>query len=359
MNRIVLVVLAACLMTHCKNDKPSADIEKDLLVTQSGVSEDDVAKAYLTAELDRLRIRKDSSLSSGTVVTISEGDSLIYLEKQSVSRPIIRLRGKYHYAPWLRVEHLKTGKKGWVYAGAVDGLDDLASNNPIEEELNADDFEWEGTVPTGWGTAGFSDARDFKIFLLRFKELIKKNEQKKIAALLQYPIKDIKAEEAFLSRYNSIITTELREVIMSQRLDRIFRNSQGAMIGDGQIWFGQVRDDYKITSIDFKSREDVINSLMSELSGYYNSEQGGQRIRVSKIKNFLELSLSNPSEVGRSLGRYTYTSSQDSVHSFIQDGTAVSKLLSFNTIAGKTILDVSIPDSQDSTAIQMVRLVKG
>jgi hypothetical protein len=65
-----------------------------------------------------------------------------------------------------------------------------------------------------------------------------------VAALIHYPIKvnpgkkpfTIKNEKAFIKDYDSIITHDIQDVILKQKYEDLFVNSQGAMIGDGEVW---------------------------------------------------------------------------------------------------------------------------
>src|ERR1700744_761458 len=65
-----------------------------------------------------------------------------------------------------------------------------------------------------------------------------------VAALVHYPIKvnpgkkpfTVKNEKAFIKDYDGIITHDIQDVILKQKYENLFVNSQGAMIGDGEVW---------------------------------------------------------------------------------------------------------------------------
>jgi hypothetical protein len=72
-----------------------------------------------------------------------------------------------------------------------------------------------------------------------------------VAALIHYPIKvnpgkkpfTIKNEKEFIKDYDRIITHDIQDVILKQKYENLFVNSQGAMIGDGEVWItGFCRD---------------------------------------------------------------------------------------------------------------------
>jgi hypothetical protein len=65
-----------------------------------------------------------------------------------------------------------------------------------------------------------------------------------VAALVHYPIKvnpgkhpiTIKTPKAFIKDYDSIITHDISDVILNQKYEALFVNSQGVMLGDGEVW---------------------------------------------------------------------------------------------------------------------------
>jgi hypothetical protein len=72
-----------------------------------------------------------------------------------------------------------------------------------------------------------------------------------VADLIHYPIKvnpgkkpfTIKNEKAFIHDYDRIITHDIEDAILKQKYETLFVNSQGAMIGDGEVWItGFCRD---------------------------------------------------------------------------------------------------------------------
>jgi hypothetical protein len=65
-----------------------------------------------------------------------------------------------------------------------------------------------------------------------------------VAALIHYPIRvnpgkhpiTIKSPKAFVKDYDSIITHDISDVILKQKYEALFVNSQGVMLGDGEVW---------------------------------------------------------------------------------------------------------------------------
>jgi hypothetical protein len=354
MMRIILAIVLCLLLWSCKNDKPSqltpsADAEQDFLITEKVELEYDKT---MIAKLDRLKIRTDSAMNAGTMIVVAERDSLLYMDAFSEQRENLKLRGKYYHEPWVKVKHLKSGKQGWVYGGAVryaseeiKAIHDAAS--PLLQQAVADDLEWEGTIPTSWGTASITDSEQFKVFMIHFKEMVANNEIDKIADLIKYPLKDIKDKQMFKNNYQRLIPEELKETISEQRLDRIFRNSGGAMIGDGDIWFQQINGKYKIRSINFKGRADLAKDLMKQLSGNYLAvtDEGKFGLKAFRIKDFLELTINYQTASGfpdsRPIGKFVHETSHQGQHSFVESTTdSLRRQLTFRVGDSGTELSV-------------------
>lgn len=124
-------------------------------------------------------------------------------------------------------------------------------NPNINAQLNAQDTLFEdGSTPSSWYNAGFDDPADFKLFLLSFKDWVKNDNIDSITAHVSFPLKTWKTPEAFRKAYPEIFNAEMKTVVDTQRLDRIFRNYQGAMLGNGEIWFSVIKGEYKIIAIN-------------------------------------------------------------------------------------------------------------
>jgi hypothetical protein len=65
-----------------------------------------------------------------------------------------------------------------------------------------------------------------------------------VAALVHYPIKvnpgkkpfTVKNQKEFIKDYDHIITQDISDAILKQKYDALFVNSQGAMLGEGEVW---------------------------------------------------------------------------------------------------------------------------
>ena len=87
--------------------------------------------------------------------------------------------------------------------------------------------------------------------LTTLQQAVAKHDAATVASLVHYPIKvnpgkkpfTIKNEKAFVKDYDSIITHDIQDAILKQKYENLFVNSQGAMIGGGEVWItGFCRD---------------------------------------------------------------------------------------------------------------------
>lgn len=127
-----------------------------------------------------------------------------------------------------------------------------SSEDTLGARITAQDTLFEdGSRPADWKNAGFDNPEGFKRFLVLFKEWVRSDNADSIAAYIEFPIKGYKTADQFKKNYPKIFDKELKDVVEKQRLDRIFRNYQGAMIGDGAIWFSVIeKKGYRIIAIN-------------------------------------------------------------------------------------------------------------
>ena len=82
-------------------------------------------------------------------------------------------------------------------------------------------------------------------FLAALQKASAANDKQAIANMVHYPFstmlaarrKVLKTPKAFLARYDDIMTPKVRAAIAAQTYETLFSNSNGLMIGSGQVWF--------------------------------------------------------------------------------------------------------------------------
>ncbi|TDW97414.1 hypothetical protein [Dinghuibacter silviterrae] len=136
------------------------------------------------------------------------------------------------------------------------GKDSLSNGAPqdvdsLEAQIHAPDTVFEdGSRPTSWAAAGFNNPERFKRFLMLFKDWVKKDQVDSITDHVRFPLRAAGSPAWFKERYTHLFTPALKTAIFRQRLDRVFRNGQGAMIGRGEVWFQEIRGRYYVTAIN-------------------------------------------------------------------------------------------------------------
>jgi hypothetical protein len=106
---------------------------------------------------------------------------------------------------------------------------------------------------------GANTAAAARAFLSRLQAAVQSNNKERIAEMINYPRlvlqsgkkTHIQKKQAFLANYNLIFTDPVRDAILHQTAQCLFGNSSGAMMGNGELWFGeQAPDQWKIITIN-------------------------------------------------------------------------------------------------------------
>jgi hypothetical protein len=88
-------------------------------------------------------------------------------------------------------------------------------------------------------------AQKSRAFLTELQNAVKAEDKAKVAAMISYPLlvihgslrTRIKTKAEFLGQYEAIFDAHVRQTIAQQSAKCLFGNYQGAMIGDGEVWF--------------------------------------------------------------------------------------------------------------------------
>lgn len=92
--------------------------------------------------------------------------------------------------------------------------------------------------------AGFDNAKQFTSFYTNLRRAVANNDKEAVAKRISYPLsvhsdnskKKILNEKQFIAEYDTIITAKVKKALAEQRLDDLFINYQGVMVGNGDIW---------------------------------------------------------------------------------------------------------------------------
>ena len=231
--------------------------------------------------LENLTIRTDSSRKADFLTKVNPKDTLVYLDQHSIRRLNLVIRKKYYHEPWLKIQIKKSKKIGWVYAGGVRFISqplkkEIRRTGGYGRQIDAPDSKWPGTVPTPWSTANIKNPKDFKTFLVHFKEWVANDDVEAIAKHIDYPADPVWNKGYFREYYSDIFDDSLKTIIANQRLDRIFRKDQGAMFGKGEIWFANRKEGYRVIAFNLfrkkvKDRLEIedYRTEFADLENYY------------------------------------------------------------------------------------------
>ncbi len=106
---------------------------------------------------------------------------------------------------------------------------------------------------------GADVAKKSRAFLAELQSAVKSDNKSRVAAMVSYPLlvihgsrkTRIKTKAAFLSSYDTIFDEHVRKAVAQQTSKCLFGNYQGAMIGNGEVWFSeQANGTMKIISVN-------------------------------------------------------------------------------------------------------------
>ena len=99
-------------------------------------------------------------------------------------------------------------------------------------------------------------------FLQRLKSAVRTDDRQTAAALVSYPLRVYSGSRQrrifstrtfLLVHFDVVFTRKVQQAILAQVPSCLFANSQGIMIGDGEVWFNKTPEGtYAITSINAK-----------------------------------------------------------------------------------------------------------
>ncbi|MFD0590303.1 hypothetical protein ACFQZE_20155 [Paenibacillus sp. GCM10027627] len=98
-----------------------------------------------------------------------------------------------------------------------------------------------------FSVAGIDDPGAFNVYLNALQHAVAANEKEAVAELFSYPFAvnqnggtvQIESKEQFIQTYEDIMTVRVKEKLLSQKVESVFVNYYGVMIGDGEIWISQ------------------------------------------------------------------------------------------------------------------------
>jgi hypothetical protein len=136
--------------------------------------------------------------------------------------------------------------------GSIPGLDAEVIDYTLPNEYqNKSQLFRDSTIVMSWSSAGFKNAKHFIRFFEQFQWDVMDRNKEKIAARIQFPLRDYKTKAEFYRHFDSIFAPTFVEQVLHQNPSEIFRNKKGAMLGnDGQIWMKPKGSTYVIFEVN-------------------------------------------------------------------------------------------------------------
>lgn len=105
--------------------------------------------------------------------------------------------------------------------------------------------------------AGIDNAKEFEDTFYLLQEFVANGEKEKLAEYISYPINvsiegkktTIKTEAEFIKNYDKVLTDAVKNAFLNQKLENVFVNYAGVMIGNGEIWISQITGTKHLYSI--------------------------------------------------------------------------------------------------------------
>ncbi|MEG9436884.1 hypothetical protein JAO29_12000 [Edaphobacter sp. HDX4] len=112
-------------------------------------------------------------------------------------------------------------------------------------------------------STNIGDPAKLREVMATLQQATRKHDAPAVAALVSYPITidphtphavTIRTPQAFIARYDQIVTPQIGQVIENQKYESLFVNDQGAMLGDGEVWISGICKDNSCKQVDIRIR---------------------------------------------------------------------------------------------------------
>jgi hypothetical protein len=101
---------------------------------------------------------------------------------------------------------------------------------------------------------GIQDAAAAEKFFGDLQAAVAKDDRSKVASMINYPLfvqisgRKVKLQKSadVLKQYDVVFNHRVKEAVAQQKVEELFVNWQGVMIGNGEIWFNQLSNSKKV-----------------------------------------------------------------------------------------------------------------
>lgn len=106
----------------------------------------------------------------------------------------------------------------------------------------------------------FGEHEAYRNFLHELQIAVSEHARGRVAAMVSYPLRTringqwvrLQTPAQFLAHYDALLTPKIQDAITRQTYDDLFSNSQGVMIGSGEVWYSGVCKGHNCSSRSLK-----------------------------------------------------------------------------------------------------------
>ena len=105
--------------------------------------------------------------------------------------------------------------------------------------------------------AGLESPEEVRLFLASLKQHLERDDRAALVSMIRLPLKIYSGSgktytdsKSLISDFDQVFTAKVRAAISTARYEDVFVNYQGAMLGDGEIWFDKRDGKVQIKAIN-------------------------------------------------------------------------------------------------------------
>jgi hypothetical protein len=120
--------------------------------------------------------------------------------------------------------------------------------------FTSDSLTQSNTTAGQWKVSGFHKPDEFKKFFIQYKTWIAADNVDSITAHIKFPLRNCKSAADFKKNYSEFFNSKVKNAVTNQDPDKFFVNYDGAMAGDGELWFSEFDGKYYVVAINNKMK---------------------------------------------------------------------------------------------------------
>ena len=120
--------------------------------------------------------------------------------------------------------------------------------------FTSDSLMKSNTTAGQWKASGFHNPGEFKEFFIQYKTWVAADNVDSITAHIKFPLRNCKSATEFKKDYSEFFNSNVKNAVTKQDPDKFFVNYDGAMAGDGELWFSELDGKYYVVAINNKMK---------------------------------------------------------------------------------------------------------